>query len=133
MKNISLIATFVCNKFLIVYTLSHSTCCVILFCNKCPCSGQRDHEGHKAAGSCQAPPHDVHHHPQPPAYVSRRRRQFRVGPSFINDAHNFKSFFILSQIPLKQPRTENNTKSPENSMRRRQQTDFISVKNAFVM
>lgn len=49
-----------------------------------PCTGQRDYEGHKAVGPCQAPPHYIHHHPQPPAYVSRGCWLFRVGTIIFN-------------------------------------------------
>ncbi|TMS07721.1 Vacuolar protein sorting-associated protein 53-like protein [Larimichthys crocea] len=36
-------------------------------------TGQGDYKGHKAVGPRQAPPHYIHHHPQPPAYVGGRR------------------------------------------------------------
>lgn len=41
-------------------------------------AGQRDYQRHKAVGPCKAPPHHIHHHPQPPAYVSRGGRLVRV-------------------------------------------------------
>lgn len=46
--------------------------------------GQRDNAGHKAAGPCEAPPHHIHHHPEPPAHASRGGWFVRVRTLTVN-------------------------------------------------